>query len=300
MVSQVSIFFRPYQIPAGQDLRVCLDVARAMDDAGLHSVIFGDHLLLGNNPEKYPYGQFQHPSGSAWLEPLTTLAAMAAVTKTLRLATGILLAPLRAPLLLAKTIASLDVLSNGRTQLALGVGWQSEEYDGVGIPWDERYKRLDEGVRACRAIWGEQPVSFESANVKLENTWSLPRPVQSRVPLLFGLAMTPRNAKRMAELGDGWCPVVPTVQQIREGVAMLSEALAAVGRDISTQHIRLGVPHLHNAAGKIDVPKSLAVIPELRAAGGTIFTIASPPKPESMSEIFEFIEEVAEAARETD
>lgn len=297
MVSQVSIFFRPYQIPAGEDLSVCLDVARAMDEAGLHSVIFGDHLLLGNNPEKYPYGQFQHPSGSAWLEPLTTLAAMAAVTKTLRLATGILLAPLRAPLLLAKTIASLDVLSNGRTQLALGVGWQSEEYDGVGIPWDERYKRLDEGVRACRAIWGEQPVNFESANVKLENAWSLPRPVQSRVPLLFGLAMTPRNAKRMAELGDGWCPVVPTVQQIREGVAMLSEALAAVGRDISAQHIRLGVPHLHDAGGKIDVRKSLAVIPELRAAGGTIFTIASPPKPESMSEIFKFIEDVAETAR---
>lgn len=297
MAAQVSIFFRPYQVPT-KDLSVCLDVARAMDDAGLHSVIFGDHLLLGNNPEKYPYGQFQHPAESAWLEPLTTLAAMAAVTKNLRLATGILLAPLRAPVLLAKTIASLDVLSKGRTQLALGVGWQAEEYDAVGIPWEERYRRLDEGVRACRAIWGEQPVTFESDHVKLDKAWALPRPVQSRVPLLFGLAMTARNAKRMAELGDGWCPVVPTVEQIREGVSMLADALAAVGRDISTQHIRLGVPHVQDASGKIDVRKSLAVIPDLKAAGGTIFTIASPPKPESMSEIFKFVEDVAEASRE--
>ncbi len=297
MASQVSIFFRPYQVPTS-DLTVCLDVARAMDEAGLHSIIFGDHLLLGNNPEKYPYGQFQHPSGSAWLEPLTTLAAMAAVTKNLKLATGILLSPLRAPVLLAKTIASLDVLSKGRTQLALGVGWQAEEYEAVGIPWEERYKRLDEGVRACRAIWGEQPVSFESANVKLSDAWALPRPAQSRVPLLFGLAMTPRNAQRMAELGDGWCPVVPTVEQIRDGVAMLSDALAAVGRDISTQHIRLGVPHVYDASGKVDVRKSLSVIPELKAAGGTVFTIASPPKPESMAEIFKFVEDVAAGARE--
>lgn len=297
MATQVSIFFRPYQVP-GDDLTVCLDVARAMDEAGLHSVIFGDHLLLGNNPEKYPYGQFQHPSGSAWLEPLTTLAAMAAVTKNLKLATGILLAPLRAPVLLAKTIASLDVISKGRTQLALGVGWQSEEYDAVGIPWEERYKRLDEGVRLCRAIWGEQPVSFESDNVKLDNAWALPRPTQNRVPLLFGLAMTPRNAKRMAELGDGWCPVVPSLDQIREGVAMLSAALSEVGRDIADQHIRLGVPHQLDASGKIDVRKSLSVIPDLKAAGGTVFTIASPPKPESMTELYKFVEDVAEEARQ--
>ena len=299
MSVQVSIFFRPYQSPGG-DLSLCLDVARAMDEAGIHSVIFGDHLLLGENLQAYPYGAFLHPAESAWMEPLTTLAAMAAVTKTLLLATGILIAPLRPPVLLAKTIATLDVISGGRTQLALGVGWQAEEYVALGIPFEERYSRLEEAVQACRAIWGEQPVNFESANVHLRNAWALPRPVQARVPLLLGLNMTGKNARRMAELADGWCPVGLTPAQIREGVDRLAEALAVVGRDLADQHIRVGIPHEKDANGRIDVRRSLAAIPEYAAAGGTILTIASPPEPESRKELFDFIREVGEIAREYD
>ena len=134
MTANISIFFRPYQLPPGTPLSACIDVARAMDEAGLHSVSFGDHLLIGNHPENYPYGAFMHASTSAWTEPLVTLAAMAAVTKRLLLGTGILISPLRPPVLLAKQIATLDVMSNGRTQLALGVGWQREEYEAVGVP----------------------------------------------------------------------------------------------------------------------------------------------------------------------
>ncbi len=297
MSVQVSIFFRPYQTPGG-DLSLCLDVARAMDEAGIHSVIFGDHLLLGENLQAYPYGAFMHPAESAWMEPLTTLAAMAAVTRNLVLATGILIAPLRPPVLLAKTIATLDVISNGRTQLALGVGWQAEEYEALGIPFEERYSRLEEAVRACRAIWGEQPVTFDSANVHLRNAWALPRPIQARVPLLLGLNMTGKNARRMADLADGWCPVGLTPEQIREGVDRLTEALALVGRDLADQHIRVGVPHEKDANGRIDVRRSLAAIPAYVAAGGTILTIASPPEPESSKELFDFIREVGDVARE--
>ncbi|MFZ4604925.1 MAG: TIGR03619 family F420-dependent LLM class oxidoreductase [Caulobacter sp.] len=297
MSVQVSIFFRPYQSPGG-DLSVCLDVARAMDEAGIHSVIFGDHLLLGENLKAYPYGAFLHPAESAWMEPLTTLAAMAAVTKTLKLATGILIAPLRHPVLLAKTIATLDVISGGRTQLALGVGWQKEEYDALGLPFEERYARLEESVRACRAIWGEQPVNFESENVHVTNSWALPRPLQARVPLLLGLNMTGKNARRMAELADGWCPVGLTPVQIREGVDRLAEALTEVGRDLSDQHIRVGIPHVTDADGKVDVRRSLAAIPEYADAGGTILTIASPPNPDSLAELMKFIDEVGQVARE--
>jgi probable F420-dependent oxidoreductase len=295
---QISIFFRPYQIPPGQPLSVCVDVARAIDAEGLHSVIFGDHLLIGNNPQNYPYGTFKHTADAAWLEPIATLAAMAAVTKHLRLATGIILSPLRPPVLLAKSIATLDVLSNGRTQLALGVGWQQEEYAALGIPWEDRYKRLDEGVRACRAIWGEQPVSFDSQHVHLDRAWIFPRPAQARVPLLFGLAMTPRNAQRIAELGDGWCPVGLTPPQIRAGVERLAEALASVGRDIRTQHVRAGVPFQNDASGKIDVRRSMAAVAELKAAGVTNCYISTPPQPQSMAELFGFIEEVGKGADE--
>ena len=298
MSVQMSIMFRPYQIPDGEDLSVCIDVARAADQAGIHSITFGDHLLIGQNVEAYPYGQFMHASTSAWLEPLTTLAAMAAVTKKLILATSVLLAPLRAPVLLAKSIATLDVLSKGRTQLAIGTGWQREEYEAVGLAWDDRFKRFDECVRACRAIWGEQPVNFDSKTLSLHDVWALPRPVQARVPLLYGFAMSPRNAQRMAADADGWCPVGVDAVGIRAGVDRLREALAAVGRDISTQHVRVGVGHQTNDAGEIDIARTLERIPELLAAGGTIITVATPPNPASMSEIYTFIEAVSRTAEQ--
>lgn len=288
---QLSLFFRPYQIPASADFSVCLDVARAADDAGMHSITFGDHLMLGPDISAYPYGKFLHRSESAWPEPLTTLAAMGAVTRNLILSTGILLAPIRPPLLLAKTIATLDVLTRGRVQLALGVGWQRAEYDVQGIPWDERYRRLDENVLACRAIWGEQPVDFKSANLELADAYCLPRPHQSRIPLLMGLKMTPKNAARMARLGDGWCPVALDVAGVREGVDMLAQAVAEAGRDLSGQHIKVGLGNVMGALGKADVARTLEAAPEYLDAGATIITITAPAAPENMRDIFEFIEE---------
>ncbi len=288
---QLSLFFRPYQIPAGEPLSVCIDVAKAADEAGLHSITFGDHLMLGPDTSGYPYGKFLHRSESAWPEPLTTLAAMGGVTKNLILATGILLAPLRPPLLLAKTIATLDVLTKGRVQLALGVGWQQAEYDVQGLPWAERYRRLDENVTACRAIWGEQPVDFESANLKLTDAYCLPRPHQDRIPLLMGLKMTEKNASRMARLGDGWCPMGLDPQGIRDGVDRLTDALGEVGRDIADQHIKIGLGSVMGATGKADVAKTLEAAPAFLDAGATIITITGPAEPESMRDIFEYIEE---------
>jgi probable F420-dependent oxidoreductase len=298
MTVQLSLFFRPYQIPPGVHLSACNDVARAADDAGLHSITFGDHMILGPNLHAYPYGAFLHRSESEWPEPLTTLSGMAAVTKNLILSTGILLAPLRSPLLLAKTIATLDKLSRGRTQLALGVGWQREEYDAMGIPWEERYQRLDEGVAACRAIWGEQPIDFESENVRIHDAWSLPRPEQARIPLLYGLAMTPKNAIRMARFGDGWCPVGIDARAIREGVDRLSEALQAEGRDLYSQHIKVALPHVLDNAGRIDVRRTVEAAPEYLAAGATIVTVSGPPQPQSMGEIFDFIKALGKANAE--
>ena len=288
---QLSLFFRPYQIPAGAPLSVCIDVARAADAAGLHSITFGDHLMLGPDTSGYPYGKFLHRAESAWPEPLTTLAAMGSVTENLILSTGILLAPLRPPLLLAKTIATLDALTRGRTQLAIGVGWQRAEYDAQGIPWEERYRRLDENVTACRALWGEQPVDFESANLKVTDAYCLPRPHQDRIPLLMGLKMTDKNAARMARLGDGWCPMGLDAQGIREGVERLAEAVAEVGRDMADQHIKVGLGPVMGATGKTDVARTLEAAPAFLDAGATIITVTGPAAPESMREIFDFIEE---------
>ena len=288
---RLSLFFRPYQIPPNEHLSVCIDVARAADEAGLHSITFGDHLMLGPDTSGYPYGKFLHRAESAWPEPLTTLAAMSGVTKDLILSTGILLAPLRPPLLLAKTVATLDVLTKGRIQLALGVGWQRAEYDSQGIPWEERYRRLDENVLACRAIWGEQPVDFESANLNLADAYCLPRPQQDRIPLLMGLKMTEKNAARMARLGDGWCPMGLAPEGLREGVEQLAAAVADAGRDMADQHIKIGLGNVMGSTGKADVAKTLEAAPSYLDAGATIITITAPAAPETMRDVYDFIEE---------
>lgn len=295
MSVKISLFFRPYQIPRGTHLSVCVDVARAADEAGLYSISFGDHLLLGSNLSAYPYGAFLHRSESAWPEPLITLAAMSAVTKNLRLGTGILLANLRSPVLLAKSIATLDCLSQGRTELAIGLGWQREEYEACGIPWEERYRRLDEAVAACRALWGDQPVDFVSENVTIKDAWALPRPEQARVPLLYGVAMTSRNAHRIAKYGDGWCPVGIDVGQIKAGVDLLASVLPEYGRDISSQHINVGLPHVCDNDGKIDVCRTLEPVGEHLEAGATNIIVTGPPEPKSMSEVYELIEALGKA-----
>lgn len=293
MSIHLSLFFRPYQIPKGTPLKVCLDVAKVADEVGLYSITFGEHLLLGNNLEAYPYGSFLHQAETCWPEPLTTLAAMGAVTKKLLLSTGVLLAPLRPPLLLAKAIATLDVMTSGRVQLALGVGWQQEEYAAIGVPWEERYQRFDESVSACRAVWGEQPVNFQSDNVHLSDAWVLPQPLQNRIPLLYGLGMTPQNTLRMARYSDGWCPVGIEPAEVRQGVNSLADACAAIGRDMSTLHIKIGLPMVLGKDGKVDIPRSMEPIPDYLSAGATIVTVSCPPNPQNMNEIYQFIEAVA-------
>jgi len=106
-----------------------LDLARAADEAGVDRIIVNDHVVIGRNTDAYVWGRFPTGPDAPWLEPFTCLAAIAAVTSQVRLGTGIVIAPLRPAVVLAKTVATLDVLSGGRVDLGVGVGWQKEEYD---------------------------------------------------------------------------------------------------------------------------------------------------------------------------
>lgn len=151
----------------GDDLGAVLDVARAADDAGIDQLVLPDHVAIGTRLDRYPFAdRFPYPPEEPWLEPLTTLAAIAGATRRVRLGTGVLIAPLRPAVLLAKTAATLDVLSGGRLDLGLGTGWQPEEFDAVGVPFAGRGARLDDTARACKALWTlPPPVSFSSATV---------------------------------------------------------------------------------------------------------------------------------------
>ena len=130
---RLSLFMRPHQVPGGR-LLDCLEVAQLADRAGLHSIHFGEHLVIGGETDRYPYGEFGHDADVPWLEPIATLAAMAAVTTGIRLSTSVLLTPLRPAALVAKSAATLDVLSDGRFDLGVGVGWQPDDFLAAGVP----------------------------------------------------------------------------------------------------------------------------------------------------------------------
>jgi probable F420-dependent oxidoreductase len=261
----------------GGDLPAVLDAARAADEAGVHQLVLPDHLAIGPRTDRYPFGTFPYPPDEPWLEPLTTLAAIAGATTRVRLATGVLIAPLRPALVLAKTAATLDVLSGGRLDLGVGVGWQPEEFTDPGQPFRGRTARLEDTVRACQALWNEAPpVSFSSPTVSFRDLWCEPRPDQrGGIPVWFGGGNTDRTARRIAALGQGWLPVgVRPMEDLQDGIERIRAAYRDAGRDPETLGVRAGVPVLTDERGQPDLDRTFASVDELAALGVTLISVA--------------------------
>jgi probable F420-dependent oxidoreductase len=236
-----------------------LGLAREAEAAGVDGVVVTDHVAIGPRTDRYPTGPFPVPDDAPWLEPLTVLTAVAAVTERVRLGTGILIAPVRPAVVLAKTVATLDGLSGGRVDLGVGTGWQREELEAAGVPWAERGRRLDDGIAACRALWeADGPVTVDLPTVAFADLRSEPSPVQRRLPVLFSGTLHARNVHRIVALGDGWIPIMgATVDDVAAGVATLRREYEAAGRDPASLRVRA------------PSPADLATAPALVAAGVT-------------------------------
>ena len=178
---------------------------------------------MGPRTDRYPFGTFPYPPEEPWPEPLTLLAAMAAVTERVRLATGILISPLRPAVLLAKTAATLDAVSHGRLDLGVGIGWQREEYEALGRAVGGPVPAFEDQLHACFALWTRRAAGrVPSPTVPFGPTWCEPRPVQRPIPLWFGVAATARNIALMRELGSGWMPIhTTTPEALVAGIAAL-------------------------------------------------------------------------------
>jgi probable F420-dependent oxidoreductase len=282
----------------GGDLAAVVDLARRAEDAGLDQIALPDHLAIGPRTDRYPYGRFPLPQDEPWLEPMTTLAAMAAATTRIRLATGVLLAALRPPLLLAKTAATLDVLSRGRLDLGVGAGWQEEEFAGSGVPFAARFARLEEALRACRALWRGAPASFEGVDLRFEGLRALPLPVQpDGPPLWFGLAARGANLRRIAELGAGWMPLDSSPAALRDGLARLRPALDAAGRSGARFGVRAHAPIARGSDGRPDLERSLADLPALAEAGATHASFALGVFCRARSDVDPFLARLGRAER---
>lgn len=261
--------FGPF-FPPGR-LHEVVDLAVAAERAGVDTLIVPDHVVMSDRTDRYAWGPFPFPVDVPWLEPLTVLAAIAAATSRVRLATGILIAPLRPAVLLAKTAATLDVLSQGRLELGVGVGWQKEEFDAMGLDYEARGRLLTDTIAACRALWSQSPASFRSESVSFENVWCEPRPVRPEgIPVWFSGTLTPRNLDRIVRLGDGWIPIMTaTRDDLAEGVVRLREAFAAAGRDAGALRVRGDLGAVAGERGRPDLARTLLRAPELAEAGAS-------------------------------
>ncbi|HKA30665.1 MAG TPA: LLM class F420-dependent oxidoreductase [Candidatus Binatia bacterium] len=210
-------------------------LATTAERTGIESIWAVEHVVIPvGYKSTYPYdpsGKIPAPPQVPMPDPLIALAYAAAVTKTLRLATGILILPQRHPLYVAKEVASLDVLSGGRLILGIGVGWLEEEFQALGIPFRERAARTAETVRAMRSLWKPEPEPFSGKFFRWGPLESHPKPVQQPgVPIVVG-GHTDIAARRAARYGDGFFPGVTDEDKLTRLLGIMRGECAKVGRD---------------------------------------------------------------------
>lgn len=251
--------------------------AAVADEVGIDRVLAVDHVVMGDNIDAYDGGTFPTGPGGLWLEPLTVLSAVAATTRRVRLATGILIAPLRRTPALAKAAATLDVISGGRLELGVGVGWQREEYDVSGVRFEERGQELDRTLELCRALWrgAASPEDDLAVAAGVAGIWCEPRPLQpGGVPLWVSGRIHARTLRRIVRFGDGWIPWGER-HAILPGLRMVHEALAAAGRDPAGFQVRGTLPVRFDRSGVVDAEQTVAPVPDQIAAGVTDFALAT-------------------------
>lgn len=195
-------------------------VAQAAERAGFDSLWAGEHHVIATSSSRIP-------ATSRFLNPVVALTFVAAHTQTIRLATGILLLPQHQPLILAKELASLDVLSGGRLIVGIGVGWAEEEFKALGVPFHDRGARTDEYLAAMRAIWSEEEPAYHGKYVSFENVQAYPHPMQQPTPPIVMGGRASAVLRRTVEQAQGWYGYA---MDIDETSSLLAELRKVAGR----------------------------------------------------------------------
>jgi probable F420-dependent oxidoreductase len=211
-----------------------LAVARAAEEAGLHSVWVADHIVHPlTTGSVYPYRGGGVPFGpeEGFLEAFSTLALVAGATERVRLGTSVLILPMRDPLLTAKVVATLDVLSHGRVELGIGAGWWAEEFSAVSAPFAGRGARLDEQIDVIRRLWSGERTSYAGGFYSFDPVTCRPSPVQCGGPPILIGGMNQHAHRRAVRLGDGWHAVGADPDKIRQGREAIARLCEDAGRD---------------------------------------------------------------------
>jgi len=223
------------------DVGQMVATAQKAEAIGVESLWTFEHVVIPvDYQSKYPYsptGKMGMPPETNFVDPLIALAAIAAKTERVRLATGVNILSQTNPLYLAKQAASLDFVSKGRFMLGVGIGWLREEFDALGAPFERRGERFDDYVQAMRKVWSGDVVEHQSDFVHWSGFKSYPIPVQRPgVPVIIGGAKG-KAFERIAKYGDGWYAPTGNVEQLAELLVPLRKACSAIGRDIKSVEI---------------------------------------------------------------
>jgi probable F420-dependent oxidoreductase len=260
-----------------RDLPSLVRFAAEAEEAGFDAVMVSEHVVLGRdadsnglpaNPRDYALPGNQDPA-MPWPSSLMLLSAVAATTTRLRLVAGAIIPPLRHPLLLAKDLATLDLLSEGRLVVQPTVSWHRAEYDAVGVPFTSRGALLDEHLAAWRVLWRATPASFEGTHYRFHDVFLEPKPFRPEGPTLWfgGSSLHERLLRRIVTYGDGFNPLGrPSSEELER----LRSALADAGRSIDDLEMVGGTRgEFPDPTSVADLGDALSSIPEQVAAGFT-------------------------------
>lgn len=262
---------------AGANGEGLVELARLVEEAGADQIVLSEHVVLAASVEAHgPRGNpFPFRSDHTYPEPLIALAAMAGATTRVRLATGILIVPLRPAVVLAKMAATLDVVSGGRLDLGVGAGWHRAEFLAAGADPSRSTEALEDTIEACRALWAGGPATFDSGTVRFDDMYCHPVPIQgARLPVWFAGPATSATFRRIARLGDGWVPFGDTdSERIARGYELMKSIALEHGRDPDALGIRASLPIVgsRDCAGRLE--GALEAASAYAEAGATVLQI---------------------------
>jgi probable F420-dependent oxidoreductase len=207
------------------------ELARAAEERGFESFWVGEHTHIpASRQTPYPGGGPLPKPYYHMADPFVSLTAAAAATRTIKVGTAVCLVVEHDPIVLAKAVATLDRLSNGRFVFGVGAGWNREEMEHHGTPFERRFQVLRERVLAMKAVWTQEEASFAGEFVRFERVISYPKPVQQpHPPVLFGGA-TARTRARVVEYCEGWIPIDVLLDDLPAALADLKHRAEAAGR----------------------------------------------------------------------
>jgi probable F420-dependent oxidoreductase len=207
-----------------------VELAKEVEARGFESLWVPEHTHIPvGRKTPYPGGEPLPEEYRRTHDPLVVLTAAAAVTTTLRVGTGISLVAQRDPIVTAKAVATLDLLSAGRVSLGVGFGWNEDELEHHGVAMRDRRAVARERVLAMQALWAEDEAGFEGEHVRFSPSWSWPKPLRRRVPVLLGGAPGPKLFAHIAEYCDGWIPIGG--RGLTEAIPELRRVVEEAGRD---------------------------------------------------------------------